>query len=240
MTRRALVTGGSGAIGAAICRALAIQGCELIVHGNRHLEAAKAVAEAIVAAGGRASAVAFDVTDSGQTHAALEQLLEGEPIQVLVNNAGIHDDAPLPGMRRDQWQRVIDVSLNGFFNVTQPLVMPMARSRWGRIISITSIAAQIGNRGQTNYAAAKGALHSASRSLAREIGSRGVTVNCVSPGIIDTPMSAGVFDQAALARLIPLQRAGTPEDVAAVVAFLASDAAGYITGQVLPVNGGMA
>ncbi|MGZ5573186.1 MAG: SDR family oxidoreductase, partial [Usitatibacter sp.] len=163
-----------------------------------------------------------------------------EPIQVLVNNAGIHDDAPLPGMRREQWQRVIDISLNGFFNVTQPLVMPMARTRWGRIISITSIAAQIGNRGQTNYAAAKGALHSASRSLAREIGSRGVTVNCVSPGIIDTPMSAGMFDQAALARLVPLQRAGIPEDVAAVVAFLASDAAGYITGQIVPVNGGMA
>jgi 3-oxoacyl-[acyl-carrier protein] reductase len=128
MTRRALVTGGSGAIGAAICRALASQGCELIVHGNRHLEAAKAVADSIVAAGGHAHAVAFDVTDSGQTHAALELLLEGEPIQVLVNNAGIHDDAPLPGMRRDQWQRVIDVSLNGFFNVTQPLVMPMVHA----------------------------------------------------------------------------------------------------------------
>ncbi|MGZ5079639.1 MAG: 3-oxoacyl-ACP reductase FabG [Usitatibacter sp.] len=240
MTRRALVTGGSGAIGAAICRALASQGCEVIVHGNRHLEAAQGVVDSIVAAGGRATSVAFDVTDAVRTHAALEQLLEGEPIQVLVNNAGIHDDAPLPGMRREQWQRVIDISLNGFFNVTQPLVMPMARTRWGRIISITSIAAQIGNRGQTNYAAAKGALHSASRSLAREIGSRGVTVNCVSPGIIDTPMSAGMFDQAALARLVPLQRAGIPEDVAAVVAFLASDAAGYITGQIVPVNGGMA
>jgi len=240
MTRRALVTGGSGAIGAAICRVLASQGCEVIVHGNRRLDIAQAVAQSIVAAGGSAQAIAFDVTDAGQTHAALEALLEREPIQVLVNNAGIHDDAPLPGMRRDQWQRVIDVSLNGFFNVTQPLVLPMARTRWGRIISITSIAAEIGNRGQANYAAAKGALHAASRSLAREIGSRGVTVNCVSPGIIETPMSEGAFDRDAIERLVPLRRAGSPEDVAAVVAFLASDAAAYITGQVVPVNGGIA
>jgi 3-oxoacyl-[acyl-carrier protein] reductase len=134
---------------------------------------------------------------------------------------------------------VIDVSLNGFFNVTHPLVLPMIRTRWGRIVTITSVAAELGNRGQSNYAAAKGALHSATRSLAREIGSRGVTVNCVSPGIIESRMSAGLFDQAAIERLVPLQRAGTPDDVAGVVGFLASDAAGYITGQVVPVNGGM-
>ncbi|HEY4998196.1 MAG TPA: 3-oxoacyl-ACP reductase FabG [Usitatibacter sp.] len=234
MRRRALVTGGSGAIGAAICRRLAAEGLEVIVHANRHLDAAKALAEEI---GG--AAVAFDVCDAAATHEALEALIENAPIQVVVNNAGIHDDAAFPGMRREQWQRVIDVSLNGFFNVTQPLVMPMALTRWGRIVTITSVAAQIGNRGQANYAAAKGALHSASRSLAREIASRGVTVNCVSPGIIATPMSAGIFDAAAIERLVPLQRAGSPEDVAAVVAFLASDAAGYITGQVVPVNGGM-
>ena len=234
MKRRALVTGGSGAIGAAICRCLAADGFGVIVHANRHLDAAKALAEEI---GG--TAVAFDVCDAAATHEALEALIESSPIQVVVNNAGIHDDAAFPGMRREQWQHVIDVSLNGFFNVTQPLVMPMARTRWGRIVTITSVAAQLGNRGQTNYAAAKGALHSASRSLAREIGSRGVTVNCVSPGIIATPMSAGIFDAAAIERLVPLQRAGSPEDVAGVVAFLASDAAGYITGQIIPVNGGM-
>jgi 3-oxoacyl-[acyl-carrier protein] reductase len=234
MKRRALVTGGSGAIGAAICRRLAADGFGVIVHANRHLDAAKALAEEI---GG--TAVAFDVCDAAATHEALEALIESSPIQVVVNNAGIHDDAAFPGMRREQWQHVIDVSLNGFFNVTQPLVMPMARTRWGRIVTITSVAAQLGNRGQTNYAAAKGALHSASRSLAREIGSRGVTVNCVSPGIIATPMSAGIFDAAAIERLVPLQRAGSPEDVAGVVAFLASDAAGYITGQIIPVNGGM-
>jgi 3-oxoacyl-[acyl-carrier protein] reductase len=236
MTKRALVTGGSGAIGAAICRRLALDGCEVIVHANRNLDAAEKVAAEI----GVARPVAFDVTDAQGTLAALEALLEAGPIQVLVNNAGIHDDAPFPGMRPEQWHRVIDVSLNGFFNVTQPLVLPMIRTRWGRIISITSIAAQIGSRGQANYAAAKGALHSASRSLAREIASRGVTVNCVSPGIIATPMSEGVFDKATIDKLVPLQRAGGPEDVAEAVAFLASDAASYITGQVVPVNGGMA
>jgi len=124
--------------------------------------------------------------------------------------------------------------------VTQPLVMPMVRTRWGRIVSITSVAAEIGNRGQVNYAAAKGALHAASRSLARELGSRGITVNCVSPGLIDTPMSVGAFEPAFVERMIPLGRMGKPEDVAAAVSFLAGDGAGYITGQVVPVNGGMA
>lgn len=236
MTRRALVTGGSGGIGAAICRRLAGDGCEVIVHAHRNLEAAQALAAEL----GSARAVAFDVADADAARAALEALVDEAPIQVLVNNAGIHDDAAFPGMRREQWQRVIDVSLHGFFNVTQPLVMPMVRTRWGRIISLSSVAARTGNRGQANYAAAKGALEAASRSLAREVGSRGITVNCVSPGIVATAMTEGVFDAGAIARLVPLQRAGTPEDVAEVVAFLASDRAGYITGQVVPVNGGMA
>jgi len=237
MKRRALVTGGSGAIGAAICRALARDGVEVIVHAGSRLDEARRIAAEI---GAGATAIAFDVADGAAARAALEPLVEAEAIQIVVNNAGIHDDAAFPGMSAEQWRRVIDVSLNGFFNVTQPLVMPMVRTRWGRIVSITSIAAEIGNRGQVNYAAAKGALHSASRSLARELGSRGITVNCVSPGIIDTPMSAGAFDAAAIERMVPLQRMGRPEDVAAAVAFLASDAAGYITGQVVPVNGGMA
>ena len=234
MKKRALVTGGSGAIGSAICRLLAADGFDVIVHANRHAEAAERLAAEI---GG--CATAFDVVDAHASLAALESLLEAGPIQVLVNNAGVHDDAAFPGMKREQWERVIAVALDGFYNVTQPLSLPMIRTRWGRIINITSVTAEIGNRGQTNYAAAKGALHATTRSLARELASRGITVNCVSPGLIDTAMSAGAFDEATIRRLVPLQRAGTPDDVAHAVAFLASDAASYITGQILSVNGGM-
>ena len=236
MKRRALVTGGSGAVGAAICRALARDGVEVIVHANTRLEAAQAIAREI----GSQHAIAFDVADRDAARAALEPLAEAGAIQIVINNAGIHDDAAFPAMRPEQWQRVIDVSLNGFFNVTQPLVMPMVRTRWGRIVSVTSIAAEIGNRGQVNYSAAKGALHAATRSLARELGPRGITVNCVSPGLIETPMSARAFEPDFVQRMVPLGRMGRPEDVAQAVAFLASDAAGYVTGQILPVNGGMA
>jgi 3-oxoacyl-[acyl-carrier protein] reductase len=234
MKRRALVTGASGAIGAAICRRLAADGCEVIAHAHRNIDAAERLAAEI---GGRA--VAFDVADGDVASTLLEGLLEGGPIQVLVNNAGIHDDAPLAGMTAEQWRRVIGVSLDGFYNVTRALVMPMARTRWGRIVSISSVSARLGTRGQSNYAAAKGALEAASRSLAREMGSRGVTVNCVAPGIIDTAMTKDAFDAQVIAKLVPLQRAGTAADVAAAVAFLASDAAAYITGQVIPVDGGL-
>ena len=234
MKKRALVTGGSGAIGSAICRRLAGDGFEVVVHANRNLESAERLAAGI---GG--SAVAFDVVDAQASLAVLESVLEAGPIQVLVNNAGVHDDAAFPGMKREQWARVIAVAIDGFYNVTHPLSLPMIRTRWGRIINITSVTAEIGNRGQTNYAAAKGALHSITKSLARELGSRGITVNCVSPGLIDTAMSAGVFDEAAIRRLVPLQRTGTADEVAHAVGFLASDAASYITGQIVPVNGGM-
>lgn len=239
-TRRALVTGGSGAIGAAICRRLAADGLHVIVHANSHLASAQSLCDELQNSGGSAQAVQFDVTDSNATQTTLEALLEDGPIQVLVNNAGIHDDAVFPGMQRQQWHRVIDVSLHGFFNVTQPLSMPMIRSRWGRIISISSIAGLTGNRGQTNYAAAKGALHAASKSLALELATRGITVNAVAPGIISSDMTKDVFDSTTIANLVPMKRAGKPEEVAALVGFLASDSAAYITGQVISVNGGMA
>jgi 3-oxoacyl-[acyl-carrier protein] reductase len=234
--KRALVTGGSGGIGAAICRRLAADGLQVIVHANTRLEQAQRLAGEL---GGNALSVQFDVADRAATEAALEKVLEGGPIQVVVNNAGVHDDAVMPAMKPGQWSRVIDVSLNGFFNVTQPLLMPMIRTRWGRIVSISSVAGLTGNRGQTNYAAAKAGLHGATKSLALEVASRGVTVNAVAPGIIATAMSKGAFTTEVIERLVPMKRAGAPEEVAAVVGFLASDQAGYISGQIISVNGGM-
>jgi 3-oxoacyl-[acyl-carrier protein] reductase len=171
--------------------------------------------------------------------AALSPLVATEAIQVLVNNAGYADDAPLAGMTRDQWHGVIDVSLHGFFNVTQPLLMPMIRSRWGRIVNVASVAALVGNRGQANYAAAKAGMIAAGKSLAQEVARKGITVNTVAPGIVDSPMTHQAFDEARVHALVPMQRMGSPAEVAAVVAFLASEAASYISGEVISVSGGM-
>ncbi len=239
-SKRALVTGGSGGIGAAICRRLASDGHHVYVHARNGVDAAEKLVGEIIAAGGSAAALHFDVTDTDGTRKALESALTSGPIQILVNNAGIHDDAVLPGMRPEQWHRVIDVSVSGFFNVTQPLLLPMIRTRWGRIVNISSVSALIGNKGQVNYAAAKGALNSATKALALELASRGITVNAVAPGIIGTPMSEGVFDEKTIERLVPMNRAGLPSEVAAVVAFLASAEAYYVTSQIISVSGGMA
>jgi 3-oxoacyl-[acyl-carrier protein] reductase len=215
---RALVTGGSGGIGAAICRRLADAGHFIYVHAHRNTAGAEAIAKGIV---------------------AVETLLEDGPVHILVNNAGVHDDAVFPGMRPEQWHRVIDLSVNGFYNVTQPLMLPMIRTRWGRIISISSVTALAGNRGQVNYAAAKGALNAATKSLSLEVASRGITVNAVAPGIISTGMGDAAFDAAAIEGLVPMKRAGSAEEVASLVGYLASQEAAYITGQIISINGGM-
>lgn len=238
--RRALVTGGSGDLGGAICRALAAGGYHVIVHANAALARADDVVAGIRDAGGSAQSVAFDVTDAQASRQALDGLLADGPVHAVVNNAGIHEDGPMAGMSEDAWRRVIDVSLHGFFHVTQPLLLPMARARFGRIVSVSSVAAQLGNRGQANYAAAKSALHGATRSLAREMASRGVTANVVAPGVIEGRMIGEDFPPERIREIVPAQRAGKPEEVAALVAFLCSDAAGYINGQVIGVNGGMA
>lgn len=237
--RRALVTGGSGDIGGAVCRALAAAGCHVIVHANRSLDRAEQLVGRLREAGQSAEPVAFDVADAAACEVAIPQLLAGGPIQIVVNNAGIHDDATMAGMSAAQWHRVIDVGLHGFFHVTQPLLLPMARTRWGRIINISSVAAMLGNRGQTNYAAAKAGLHGATRSLARELASRGITVNVVAPGVIAGRMTEAAFSAEQIKQIVPAGRAGTPDEVAATVAFLASEAAGYINGQIIGVNGGM-
>lgn len=237
--RRALVTGGSGDIGGAICRQLAADGLHVVVHAHGNPDRAQAVVDAIGQDGGSAEAVTFDVADGTQARAAIEALLLAGPIHVLVNNAGIHDDAPLAGMSEAQWRRVIDVSVHGFFHVTQPLLLPMARLRWGRIVSVSSVAAVLGNRGQCNYAAAKSALHGATKSLAREMASRGITANVVAPGVISGRMADDSFGVEQIKAMVPAGRAGTPDEVAALVRFLCSDAAGYINGQVIGVNGGM-
>ena len=239
LQKRALVTGGSGDLGGAICRRLATDGLPVIVHANANLARAEAVVAALRAAGGSAEAVAFDVADGEATRAAIDTLLQAGPVQVIINNAGIHDDGPMAGMSGAQWKRVIDVSLHGFFHVTQPLLLPMARTRWGRIVSVSSVAAVLGNRGQTNYAAATAALHGATKSLAREMASRNITVNVVAPGVIAGSMAEEAFTAESIKQMVPTGRAGKPEEVAALVAFLCREEAAYLNGQVIGINGGM-
>jgi len=237
--KRALITGGSGDIGEAICKRLAYAGLFVYVHANSRLQRAQQIVDEIKNNGGMAEAVSFDITDSKATKIALEGLLTQDPIQIVINNAGMHDDAIMAGMKLEQWQKVIDINLNGFFNVTQPLLMPMMKTRWGRIVSMSSIAGVMGNRGQANYAAAKSGLHGASKSLANEIASRGITVNVVAPGIVAGSMTENIFDEDSIKKMVPMQRAAQADEIAALVNFLVSDDAAYITGQVININGGM-
>ena len=234
MRRRALVTGGTSPIGAAICRRLAADGCEVLVHAHAGLARAEALAAEF---GGRA--FACDLTDVPATAAAVEALLADGPIQILVHNAGTHDDVPLAGMEEAQWRGVIDVSLTGFYAALRPVILPMIGTRWGRIVAISSISALLGNRGQVNYAAAKAGLIGAVKSLSQEYAARGVTANAVAPGVIESPAVAAAMTAEQIRALVPARRAGKPEEVAELVAFLASDRAGYITGQTIAVSGGV-
>ena len=238
--RRALVTGGAGTLGAAICRRLAAEGAHVIVHAHAGIEAAELIVAAIRDAGGSAETWTCDLTDIAGTEAALHRVLADGVPQILVHSAGTHDDAPMAGMSEQQWRRVVDVSLHGFYAVTRPILLPMITTRWGRIVAVSSVSAIKGNRGQANYAAAKAGLIGAVRALSLEVASRGITVNAVAPGIIESPSVAALFDAHRIAELVPMRRAGRPEEVADLVAFIASERAAYVTGQTISINGGMA
>lgn len=233
--RRALVTGGTSPIGEAICRALARDGCAVIVH--THSQAGRAAALAAEIGG---THVAFDLADHDATLTACEALLDPGPIQVLVHNAGAHDDVPMAAMREEQWRRVMAVSLDGFFHIARPLLLPMMGTRDGRIVAMSSVSAIMGNRGQANYAAAKAGLIGAVRALSLECAPRGVTVNAVAPGLIDSPAISAAVKPETVKQIVPARRLGRAEEVADLVAFLCSDRAAYITGQTISINGGMA
>ncbi|MGI4951395.1 MAG: 3-oxoacyl-ACP reductase FabG [Janthinobacterium lividum] len=234
------MTGGASPLGAAICRRLAADGLQVVIHAHAGLARAEALRDELLDAGHEAEAFGCDITDPVATAAAMERLLADGAVQVVVHNAGAHADVPMAGMSLAQWQGPIDVSLGGFYAVLQPLLLPMMATRWGRVIAVSSVSALLGNRGQVAYAAAKAGLIGAVKSLAREVATRGITVNAVAPGVIASPAVDAAMDAARIAEIVPMKRAGRPEEVADLVGFLASRQASYISGQAISVNGGMA
>jgi len=240
MNRRVLVTGSSRGIGKAIALALAKEGFSITVHYRTGQAEAEAVAKEIVTLGGQADVLGFDISDRPQTRAALDDIMQAHGAYYgVVSNAGITRDGAFPALSEEDWDQVIHTNLDGFFNVVQPLIMPMVRAKQGgRIVAMSSVSGIAGNRGQTNYAASKAGLIGAVKSLAIELAKRKITVNCVAPGLIETAMVDEDIIREAL-KIIPAKRMGQAEEVAGLVNYLFSDIAAYITRQVISVNGGM-
>lgn len=241
MRHYALVTGGSRGIGRAVCIKLARMGYDILINCVRNTTEAERTLELVREVGREGEILRFDVSRREQVTEAMERWERAHPeayIEVLVNNAGIRCDNVLPFMLEEEWHRVLDITLDGFYNVTQTLLQPMLVHRQGRIINVASVSGLKGLPGQTNYSAAKGGLIAATKALALEVAGKHITVNAVAPGFIETDMTEGL-DMAALKGMIPARRLGTPEEVAELVGFLASPQAGYITGEVISINGGL-